>query len=477
MATGILNLAPKQDEVASYSATQAKASAPVATEYQASQFKVAPEATVSGQMSNLQSDKAVSPLLQQARTRAAQKMNERGLLSSSMAIGAAEDATNQVLLPIAQQDSQTRFQADTNTINAENAAKYANAQAKNAAAQTRAQLETNVSLANAEAATKADAMTADTANRFKMTDMETARALSLADKEFERSMGTAQLDAQTRMAIAAMDQDTRMNLAVIDRNTRVELATIENNYRQLLQMNQDLATMYNQVSTNIANISSSNLGAAAKNDAVQTQLNLLKQALASKQALTGTPATTGTTPSGPSAPNVANLNIASYFANDPIAGAGTFNQAKYDAAMADYQRQVAERNASWAAWDRGGRSGPWNVPEPKKPNREDFYDYTSPAPTSPAPSTGAPTSPTAPTNPTTPPTTPTSPTRPYQPVLTNPNPGGGILTQPAPPGARAAIRGTRRGGSRTASSGRTRACEGGARTHGPCLRCRRAPCP
>lgn len=377
MATGVLGLAPKNDEVATYSATQAQATAPTAVGYKPNEFTVKPDATVSGQLDSI--IKQDSPLLQQARRRAElksnQSMNDRGMLNSSLAVGAATEAADSALydraLPIAQADAQTYGTAATNTTNAQNAALYAKMQADNAASLRNAELQTNVSLANADARTKADAATAGTANQFKQVGMETERALTLSDKDTSRALQLADKEYQRAMATAQLDANTRLSLATIDRNTRVELATIENNYRQLLQTNQDLATMHNQVSTNIANIASSNLSEDAKIDATQTQLNLLRQALSAKQAVAGTPATTGTTASGPTAPSVANLNIGSYFQNNDTRG--PFDQAGYDQAMADYRKKLADRAESWRAWDRGGRSGPWNPPEPTAPRRDDFY--------------------------------------------------------------------------------------------------------
>lgn len=390
MATGILGLAPKKDEVATYGATQAQASTPTAVGYKPNEFTVNKESTVAGQLDSI--IKKDSPLLQQARQRAKltsdQAMNDRGLLSSSAAVGAATEAADNALyeraIPIAQQDATTYGTAATNTTNAQNAALYSKMQADNSAFLRDAELKTNVSLANADAQTKADAATAGASNQFKQTGLETARALQLsdkdtsralqlADKEYQRAMATAQLDANTRVQLANLDNATRLELAQVDRNTRVEMATIENNYRQLLQTNQDLATMYNQVSTNISNIAASNLSEGAKMDATQTQLNLIKQALAAKQAVTGTQATTGTTPSGPSAPNVQALNIAGYFQNDSTSA--TFDAAKYNAAMNQYQADKANYQAAWNAWDRNGRSGPFNITPPTMPTRDDFYKY------------------------------------------------------------------------------------------------------
>lgn len=268
---GALNFAPPAPEVADIPG-RARAVTPTTVGYDPSAFTVTPQQTVAGQVGNITTGKDASGLIKQAERRSLQKSNARGLINSSMAIGEAQEAVIAQALPIAQQDAQTHAQAATNTTNAVNAAQYAKMQADNTANLRGAELSTNVNLANADAT-----------NRMTLTDKETDRALQLADKEFARSMGTANIDATTRLQLAAMDHDSRMNLAQVDRQTRVELASIENIFRVLLQNNQDLASMYNQVSTNIANISMANLDANAKRAAMQSQINILKETLAAKQ--------------------------------------------------------------------------------------------------------------------------------------------------------------------------------------------------
>jgi len=66
------------------------------------------EASVSGELDKLLSDG--SPLLENARTRAAQTANQRGLLNSSMAVQAGEQAAIETALPIASQDAGFRQQ-------------------------------------------------------------------------------------------------------------------------------------------------------------------------------------------------------------------------------------------------------------------------------------------------------------------------------------------------------------------------------
>ena len=74
---------------------------------------VQPNATVQGQLGNILDSN--SPLMQRARTRAAQEANKRGLLNSAMGVQAGEEAVLTAALPIAQQDAETyKTQALTN---------------------------------------------------------------------------------------------------------------------------------------------------------------------------------------------------------------------------------------------------------------------------------------------------------------------------------------------------------------------------
>jgi hypothetical protein len=70
-----------------------------------SQWNVTPDQTVQGQVKNIIADN--SPLMQQAETRSLQKMNDRGGINSSMAIGAGQSALYDAALPIATADAAT----------------------------------------------------------------------------------------------------------------------------------------------------------------------------------------------------------------------------------------------------------------------------------------------------------------------------------------------------------------------------------
>ncbi len=65
--------------------------------------------TVAGNIESLLSKD--SPLMQQARTRAAQQMASRGLINSSLAASAADSAMYDVANTIAQSDAATKAKA------------------------------------------------------------------------------------------------------------------------------------------------------------------------------------------------------------------------------------------------------------------------------------------------------------------------------------------------------------------------------
>lgn len=101
--------------------------------YEAERVTTGPEDMVENRVAGIIAKN--SPLMKQAQTAASKAMNARGLLNSSMAVGAAQDATIRTALPIAQQDAQTSF-----------AGKRANQDASNTAAQVTAGAQTQGAL-------------------------------------------------------------------------------------------------------------------------------------------------------------------------------------------------------------------------------------------------------------------------------------------------------------------------------------------
>ena len=100
---GIIQSALTPDPLAT---TTAPATAPLTTPTKLpdpTQWTTTPDQTVAGNVKSLTAED--SGIIQQARTRANQKMNDRGLLNSSMAQSASDSAAYDAAIPIAQADA------------------------------------------------------------------------------------------------------------------------------------------------------------------------------------------------------------------------------------------------------------------------------------------------------------------------------------------------------------------------------------
>lgn len=166
-----------------------------------------------------------SPLQRQAEARAIQQMNARGLLNSSMAVGAGQAALYDAALPIATQDANTYA-----TVNREGT------QAKNAAASQNATAQNQMAMFSAELASKVDMFNASQSNDLTKLGMD------LANKQ--------------------------------------SLANIESSYKILMQGNQSASEIYKQTVKNITDIAANkDMGQAAKDAATNNQIAMLQKGL------------------------------------------------------------------------------------------------------------------------------------------------------------------------------------------------------
>lgn len=303
---GLIGVPTSGPETTGYNPAQATATKAESVGYDPKATTVDKNQTVQGQVEGIV-DKN-SPLMQQAERRALEQMNGRGLLNSSLAIGAGQSAVYDAALPIAQQDANTYFTANQKTVDAQNAALNFGAAAKNQASLADAQLGTDVSKANAGMVNEAAARSSDAANQASLAklDVDTKKYLS-------------QQDIDARLQMSALDRNTQLQIKQMDLASQQNLAQMENQYRQLLQANQNLSSMYQQTVNAIANISiQPNLSKEAKDAAIQTQLNSLREALAATSDI-----------SNRTNQAVTSLNLGQYFDNNPDnnGGSGTpYNQ-------------------------------------------------------------------------------------------------------------------------------------------------------
>lgn len=216
-------------------------------------WNVTPDQLVENRTNNI--IKADSPLMQMARGAAMQQSNERGLVNSSMAVGAAQDAVLRNALQIAAPDAATyagaaRFNADaSNTVgmfNADAANKSAmsnadsfnrvgmfNADAQNVAASSNADAFNRAGMFNTEAENTAAATNAGAKNTAGMFNAGQLNTTNLADKElaqkesqFSRTLTQQQDQFAQNAALDLRKLGIQVDLARMDDQTRRYLAEL-----------------------------------------------------------------------------------------------------------------------------------------------------------------------------------------------------------------------------------------------------------
>ncbi|HLP99225.1 MAG TPA: hypothetical protein VK149_12360 [Sideroxyarcus sp.] len=193
--------------------------------------KAAPSDLVESRVNNIID--ANSPLMQLAAARANQRANDRGMLSSSVAVGEGQKAVMDAALPIASQDSQA--------INHNNQFNASNEQQVNLQNATQAQRTSELN-----AASENDAIKTNTENQM------------------------------------------RSSLANLDVASRAFMAEVEQKNKQLIQTSANAATLFNTYQQQVSQIMTSpNLDAAGKEKAIQNLQTMLQDSLAAQDAVSG----------------------------------------------------------------------------------------------------------------------------------------------------------------------------------------------
>lgn len=262
-----------------------------------------------------------SPLLQRANAQALQQANARGLLNSSMAVGASTGAVMDRALQIATPDAQTYGEAartnaqlgtQTNisnagfentargfAANANNQAAIENARAANQAAQFGANAANQASIFNTGEANTAGRFNAGEANTLQrqalQTEAETARfnaaaaneanaqkanlalQAGLANQDAAVKTALTEYDAAFKASMANADAANKLQLQELDANVRQSLLAMEAQYKNQMQSNQSVANLYSQTIDSITKIMQDpNLDAAAKDALIKNQFELMR---------------------------------------------------------------------------------------------------------------------------------------------------------------------------------------------------------
>lgn len=179
--------------------------------------------TVQGQVKSIVDQN--SPLMQQAATRADQQMNKRGLLNSSMAVGAGQAALYDAALPIASADAATHV-----------AAARDNTQARN--------------------------------------------TFQTQQNTFQQQNTLANLDNQMKAALTNADAQSKAYLVELDGRIKTSLANIDADYKTLIQTSASAGQIYNQTIGEVSKIlNNPDMDAATKQNNVQGLLGNMERAL------------------------------------------------------------------------------------------------------------------------------------------------------------------------------------------------------
>ncbi len=206
--------------------------------YTSTGLDVTPEATSAFQLAKITGKG--SELDQQSETFAKQQMGAKGLLNSSMAIGAAHDSVLKNAMPLALQDASTYARAGEFTAGAKNAADQFAAGASNSADLTNAQLGTSANITNTTEANKALAANAAAGNQKGLLDAQLATSTSVENAKSETDVSKTNANLGTSVSLAnaeALGKAGQFNagaantaaLATADNTLRTRLADIQAN--------------------------------------------------------------------------------------------------------------------------------------------------------------------------------------------------------------------------------------------------------
>ena len=249
-------------------------------------WKVDPNQTVQGQVDQITGKDGV--LMQRAATRAKQEANARGLMNTSMAIGAGQTAVIDAAMPIAQQDASTYGSAARYNADTDNAMSTFNAGVKNDAARYGADTWNAMETFNAGSKNTAAQWSAGAKN--DAAEASAGRALSASTQNLQAAVQQSQqrYDGALKTAMQNADAATRVQLQQMGDDTRGLLTQMESQYRQGLQTSQSMANTYQGLIDNISRVMlAPDLDGPAKQSAINTLTQTYNAALKQQQIISG----------------------------------------------------------------------------------------------------------------------------------------------------------------------------------------------
>ena len=245
--------------------------------------------TVAGQLAGLMTKE--NPVMLQARTKAAQTANARGLLNSSMAVEAGESAAIGAALPIAQSDAATYSQQRLANQDAENTAyKFGAGSANEAAAAAAAAGNVGARTAQTGLIQK-ELSTQEAEQRSALSTQQAGETGTLSAQEAAQREAAIKVQAEEESKLQTERAEQAQALALTEGQLATELQTLrgtqaqalantEATYRQLIQTSASAGAFYNDMTKMIAAVlADTNTTAEQKEAAIGKLSELLESGL------------------------------------------------------------------------------------------------------------------------------------------------------------------------------------------------------
>lgn len=243
--------------------------------------------TVSGQVKNIIDTN--SPLMQQAETSAKQAANSRGLLNSSLAVGAGQDAVIRAALPIAQQDAGTFANSAQYNAGEANQTNRFNASNQQQVNLTNAGEANQTNRYNASNEQQAGLMNAEAQNQAGQFGAQQKNAMATTQAQLEADTNKLNVQQANAMVINQLDQAKEMALQTLKGSQAQTLAATEAQYKTAIQTSDSAAKFYTAILGAMATSQTATGTDATQKAAAATYYNnSLKNGLAIISAAGGT---------------------------------------------------------------------------------------------------------------------------------------------------------------------------------------------
>ncbi len=193
--------------------------------YTADQRQVDESQTMQGRVASVIDEN--SALMQRAASKAKEQMNARGLINSSMAIGAGQSAVLDAAMPIAQQDSNIFAQQRIANQQASNEARQFNAGEANKFGLTKLEGQIKSTLADKDIVAAKDRLVTELSSREKLSAADIAAAKERLGMELSSRKDLSQADIAAAMERLGMELESRATLQTEELASREKVAGME----------------------------------------------------------------------------------------------------------------------------------------------------------------------------------------------------------------------------------------------------------